>query len=127
MLGFTHYWAKSRRGFWVVKQKTAANSMKRKLKAIAEWCRASRHWRVRDQHKALGKKLKGHDEYFGITGNSAALATFRYWVTRIWRAWLDRRSQKRHMPWDRFAALLKRFPLPPPVAVHSTLRSPASP
>src|SRR5438552_3343723 len=29
LLGFTHYWAKSRRGYWVIKQKTAADRLSR--------------------------------------------------------------------------------------------------
>jgi hypothetical protein len=29
LFGFTHYWAKSRRGYWVVKQKTAADRFQR--------------------------------------------------------------------------------------------------
>ncbi len=127
LLGFTHFWARSRKGTWVVKRKTAASRMRRTLKAIAAWGKAHRHWRVRDQHAALGRKLRGHDGYFGITGNSSSLRVLRHWVERIWRYWLDRRSQNRHMPWERFAALLKRYPLPPPVAVHSVLRRPASP
>ena len=36
LLGFTHYWAMSRKGFWVVKQKTAADRLRRALKRIAE-------------------------------------------------------------------------------------------
>ena len=40
LLGFTHYWAKSRKGYWVVKQKTAADRLRRALKRIADWCRA---------------------------------------------------------------------------------------
>jgi hypothetical protein len=33
-LGFTHYWAKSRRGTWVIKRKTARKRLRRTLKAI---------------------------------------------------------------------------------------------
>ena len=41
LLGFTHYSAKSRKGYWVVKQKTAADRLRRALKRIADWCRSS--------------------------------------------------------------------------------------
>jgi len=60
LLGFTHYWAKSRKGHWVVKQKTAAARLRRGLKRIADWCRLHRHEPVRDQWKALKRKLLGH-------------------------------------------------------------------
>jgi hypothetical protein len=120
-LGFTHHWAKSRRGHWVIKQKTAKGRFSRGLRRIAEWCRVHRHLPLREQHRNLSLKLRGHYGYFGITGNSKALARFRYEVQCIWQRWLDRRSQ-REMHWGRFQVILGRYPLPPAVAVHSTLR-----
>ena len=33
-LGFTHYWARSRRGHWVVKRKTKAKKLRSAMKAI---------------------------------------------------------------------------------------------
>ena len=39
LLGFTHCWVRSRKGHWVVKQKTAADRFRRALKRIANWCR----------------------------------------------------------------------------------------
>lgn len=47
--------------------------------------------------------------YYGITGNFRALDNFYRQVTREWRKWLDRRSGKRSMPWERFNAFLARF------------------
>src|SRR5664280_269861 len=38
-LGFTHYWAKSQRGYWVIKRETAKKRLRRTLKRIWEWCR----------------------------------------------------------------------------------------
>lgn len=40
-LGFTHYWAKSRQGRWVVKQKTAKGCFTKALQRIKEWCQAN--------------------------------------------------------------------------------------
>jgi len=39
-------------------------------------------------------KLKGHYQYFGITGNFASLDRVYLEIKRIWRKWLNRRSQK---------------------------------
>jgi RNA-directed DNA polymerase len=77
LLGFTHYWAKSRKGYWVVKQKTAADRLRRALKRIADWCRLHRHEPVRDQWKALKRKLLGHFGYFGITETTRRFTTSR--------------------------------------------------
>lgn len=114
MLGFTHVWNKSRNGKWVVKQRTARDRFCRSLKRVVEWCRKHRHDDVRAQHKALGRKLMGHFGYFGIPGNSEALSRFRHEVTQAWRKWLDRRSQRARMTWQRMMRLLERYPLPPP-------------
>jgi group II intron reverse transcriptase/maturase len=50
-LGFTHYWGKSHRGKWIVKQKTVRQRLSRGCKRIAEWCRRNRHRPVAEQHK----------------------------------------------------------------------------
>jgi len=112
LLGFTHFWARSRKGRWVVKQKTAKGRFSRALKRVAEWCRLNRHRSVREQWQALCRKLRGHFGYFGRTGNSEAIGRFRYEVTGVWRRWLNRRSQRARMTWERMYSLLKRYALP---------------
>jgi RNA-directed DNA polymerase len=112
LLGFTHYWMKSRKGYWVVKQKTAGDRYHRGLKRVADWCRCHRHKPVREQWVALRRKLLGHYGYFGITGNSRALYNFRYRVICAWRKWLSRRSQRAYISWDRMSSLLGHYPLP---------------
>ncbi len=111
-LGFTHFWGLSRKGNMVVRSRTASKRMTRSLKTIHQWCRAHRHFKVHEQHAKLLQKLRGHDEYFGRVGNSRAIWAFHREVERHWRYWLDRRGQRRSMPWPRFAKLLKRYPLP---------------
>lgn len=126
LLGFTHFWGKSRQGKWVVKRKTARSRLKRSLKAVAEWCRKWRHLPLTLQHTALTRKMRGHYAYFGITGNARALQSFAWHAERHWHKWLARRSQRR-MPWERFNRVLRRFPLPRPRVVHSVLRLTAKP
>jgi RNA-directed DNA polymerase len=120
-LGFTHAWERTRRGGWSIRQRTASDRFGRALRRIAEWCRSVRHEPLRTQHRDLRRKLRGHYEYYGITGNSSALARFRHEVQRVWHKWLSRRSQRR-MTWQRFSELMQHFKLPPPRAVHSVLR-----
>lgn len=114
VLGFTHYWGRSRKGNWVVKRKTASSRFRRALSAISEWCRRYRHRPVREQWAELCAKLRGHNAYYGIVGNTASLARFLYWVKRVWRRWLSRRSQRSYVRWERFALLEQRYPLPTP-------------
>jgi len=127
MLGFTHFWGRSRKGRWVVKRKTAKARFSRALKRVGQWCRRYRHWRVADQHAALSRKLRGHYAYYGITGNARALVRFCYEVERRWRKWLNRRSWATRVNWEKFDRLRERYPLPPPRVVHSIYRCAASP
>jgi len=101
LLGFTHHWARSRKGYWVVKQKTAKDRFRRALKRVADWCRRHRHEPVREQWTALREKLLGHYGYFGITGNSQAVNSFWYGVSCAWRKWLSRRSQRARISWEK--------------------------
>jgi RNA-directed DNA polymerase len=127
LLGFRHYWGRSLTGRWVVKRKTAPSRFRRAVKMIAQWCRRHRHRPVAEQHRTLWQKLQGHFAYYGITGNGKALQRLRYVVARLWRKWLSRRHRRGTIPWPRFQALLRRYPLPPPLVVHSVYRQAAKP
>ena len=121
-LGLTHFWARSRKGTWILKRKTAASRFTRAVRTMAQWCRLHRHDPVGEQHKVLCQKLRGHYAYYGITGNSFAIGRFRYEVLRLWRKWLLRRRRAWPGTFDWFGRLLKRYPLPPALAVHSVCR-----
>ena len=118
LLGFTHYWGRSRRGIWVVKRKTAGKRLSRALQRINAWCRSHRHAPVAWQHQQLVQKLRGHYAYYGITGNEQRLRRMQREAIRLWRKWLNRRSQRRSMRWERFARLLEHYPLPRAKIVH---------
>ena len=74
---------------------------------------------MKEQHRLLSLKLRGHFNYYGLTGNRQALANFQRQVSRIWRKWLSRRHRSRLMRWEHFQRLMERYPLPPPRVVHS--------
>jgi len=117
LLGFTHVWAVSRKGFWVVKQRTAQDRFSRALRRLRAWCRWHRHDPLEAQHRALTQKLEGHYAYYGITSNGDGIKNFFCQAERAWHAALARRSQ-RGFSWKKMARLLKRWPLPKPRIVH---------
>ena len=112
-LGFTHYCARSRNGYFVLGRKTDRTRMVRKLKELRIKARRGMHSPVVEQHRWLCKVLAGHHAYYGLPGNRRMLSNFRCQVERIWYRVLRRRSQRRTR-WDRFTGLLERFPLPQP-------------
>jgi hypothetical protein len=127
LLGFTHYWGRSRQGYWVVKRKTAQGRLSRALKTIAHWCRWHRHDPLDEQYQTLSQKLRGHYAYYGITGNGPALQEFRNEVVGIWRKWLARRRRHGFLSWAAFGRLLQRYALPPARVVHSVYRLASQP
>jgi group II intron reverse transcriptase/maturase len=127
LLGFTHYWGRSRGGSWVLKRQTAKTRLRRSIHRVAQWCRKHRHAAVAWQHRELVRKMRGHYAYYGITGNALQMSRFFYEVRRAWRKWLHRRSPHSGMTWERYACLLKRYPLPRVQIVHSIYRRAANP
>jgi group II intron reverse transcriptase/maturase len=117
-LGFTLYWAKSRKGHWVIKLKTARKRLRRAQKAAWQWCRHHRHWPLVWQQQQLRLKLLGHYQYYGVRGNYRELEKLKRFVERAWRFWLSRRTRKGAIPWDKFARLHAIFILPKPRVSH---------
>jgi group II intron reverse transcriptase/maturase len=113
-LGFTHFWSRSKKGYWVIKQKTACSRFRRALRKITAWCRRNRHEPIKEQYQALRLKLQGHYQYFGVVGNGKSLWLFWERLHEVWQKWLARRGGKKGGTWQWFNQLLKRLPLPRP-------------
>jgi hypothetical protein len=118
-LGFTHYWAKSRRGNWVIKRKTARKRQRRSIKLLWQWCKENRHLPLEEQYQMLCLKLRGHYQYYGIRSNSRQLEEVYQKARAGWRYWLDRRDNHRKMVWEKFEKLLASLPLPKPRIIHA--------
>jgi group II intron reverse transcriptase/maturase len=121
-LGFTHYWAKSQKGQWVLRQKTAGSRLRRAIMKIKQWCRQNRHESVSEQCQTLGQKLQGHFAYYGgVIGNFDCLKRFRHEVVRLWQKWLSRRKRRGQFSWERMKQWIACLPFPPwwksPIAV----------
>jgi group II intron reverse transcriptase/maturase len=117
-LGFTHYWARTRYGKWVIKRKTMRKRLARKAREIWQWCRQNRHAPMKWQQRRLTSRLLGYYNYFGITCNHLALTQFYRCVREAWHYWLSRRSQRGAICWLDFERIEKLFPLPRPRIVH---------
>jgi RNA-directed DNA polymerase len=114
-LGFTFYWARSRAGRWGMLCRTRSASLRRAIRSVYDWCRSHRHLPVQVQREALARRVRGHYNYFGVSGNYRSLLTLAEAVRRAWFKWLRRRSQRHRLTWERYAALFKtRWALPRP-------------
>jgi RNA-directed DNA polymerase len=117
-LGFTHIAGKDRQERYLVKRKTSRKRINRSLKAYHQWCKKNRHSPLGWQHKELSRKLKGHNNYYGIRGNFDSLRRVRSAVLMQWFNALRKRSQKTNVA--RLTYLLNDvFVLPKPKIVHT--------
>ncbi len=110
-LGFTFYWTRTRQGSWRMWCKTRRTSFRRAETSIYDWCRRHRHESIEAQHAALNRRLRGHFNYFGVSGNYRSLMRLVEATKRAWYKWLCRRSQRTRLNWRRFTDLLRWWPL----------------
>ncbi len=119
-LGFTHYCEESRRGKFKVGRKTSRKKYTAKCKDMNAWLKAIRNQvKAKEWWKTLSSKLRGHYQYYGVSENYVGTARFYKSTVKMVRKWMNRRSQKRKMSWDRFNQYLQHYPLPQPRIVHS--------
>jgi group II intron reverse transcriptase/maturase len=118
-LGFTHFWGRTRQGYWVIKRKTAKKRLRRAMKSLWQWCRNHRHDPLLEQYRTLCLKLRGHYQYYGVRTNSRSMELVRRYVEKAWRYWLSRRGSKSPISWDKFHRLQRTFPLPKPRIYHA--------
>ena len=118
-VGFTHYWAKSRTGYWVIKRKTLRKRLGRAMKALWRWCRANMHRPIVEQHRVLCQKLLGHYQYYGLRGNCKALSILYRHVRRAWRYWLNRRDRESNFTWEKLDQPEGKFWLSRPRIIHN--------
>jgi RNA-directed DNA polymerase len=119
-LGFTHYCERSRWGNYKIGRKTSGKKFRKKCRELNEWLKAVRNrCTVKEWWPVLRAKLKGHYQYYGISGNTQALRRFYRFVVHLAWKWLNERSQRRSFTWEQFWGYLKHYPLPEPRIVHN--------
>ena len=116
-LGFTHYCDRTRNGWFTVGRQTSAKRRRAKLAALKEALRRRLHDSTGEVGAWLGSVVRGHNQYFGVPRNAAALASFRFAVVGLWHKMLCRRSQKATVTWDRMQRIADRW-LPLRCVVH---------
>ena len=77
--GLTHYWAKSRRGYWVIKRRTAKTRLRRAMRAV--WHGAARIGTNRCGPNTRASAAR-HYQYYGIRGNYRKLEALYQHVER---------------------------------------------
>ena len=118
-LGFTHYWEKSRKGFYKVGRRTENKRLKKAVGKVKVWLRANRNrMQLKDIWKRISQMLIGHYSYYGVSGNFRKINEYLHLVERLLFKWLNRRSQKKSFNWEEYSIYERKFPLPKPKIYH---------
>ena len=124
-LGFSWYWRRARSGLWVLASNTRRDRLKRTIRELYRWCRRHRHRPISEQHAGLCRRIRGHMNYYSISGNGNSVARLVRAVVYMWYKWLRRRSQRTRLTWERYYHdLLRDYPLPQPRIVVKIWQSP---
>ena len=119
-LGFTHFCDLSRKGKFMVGRKTSAKKFRKKCKEMKAWIKAIRNTKkLKEWWPVLRTKLRGHYQYYGISGNMRSLERFYRITTHTTLKWLNRRSQCKSFNWEKFHEYVGRYPLPKPSIVYN--------
>jgi RNA-directed DNA polymerase len=119
-LGFTHYCGTSRKGKFIVGRKTSRKKFRMKCKEMNNWLRKIRNFKkAKEWWPVLQTKLRGHYQYYGVSGNMRSLRRFYSLTLRMTLKWLNRRSQCKSFNWESFREYRKHYPLPKPRIVHN--------
>jgi RNA-directed DNA polymerase len=117
-LGFTHYVKRTRRGSFAVGRKTQRQRVRNKLKALGQRLSRLRLEGGRAMVAYARRHLEGHIQYYGVSGNTRSVRCYVYQVARVLFKWLNRRSQRRSINWQHYAAVLPQL-LPRARLVHN--------
>ena len=119
-LGFTHFCDKTRQGYFKVGRKTAMKKFRAKIKELNIWLKQIRNLiPTKEWWKILQAKLRGHFEYYGVSGNSPSIKKYYSLALRLTHKLINRRSQKKSVSWSKLYNYLTLYPLPEPKIKHN--------
>ena len=88
------------------------------------WLKAIRNqYKIKDWWKVLRSKLRGHFQYYGVSGNYKNIYNFYKETIKLVHKWMNRRSQKKKYNWQRYIEYLKIYELPKPLIYHNLYMS----
>ena len=116
-LGFTFFNTQTRGGKYRLGVRTSKKKLKSKQQAAKAWLKEQKNMPIDSTLKALALVMRGHCNYYGISGNSKDIRSFHlYLITATYRM-LTRRSQKSKLTWDKFRRIWKEYVTPPRIYV----------
>lgn len=101
-LGFTFFNTKTRDGKYRLGVRTSKKKLKAKKKDAKAWLYKNMHQPVSKTMQSIQRALRGHFNYYGVSGNFHAIQNFWRYVQDTCYRVLNRRHQKRSMKYETF-------------------------
>ncbi|RYF50594.1 MAG: group II intron reverse transcriptase/maturase [Cytophagaceae bacterium] len=125
-LGFTHFVTTSRvNGRFMVGRKTERQRLCSKLKELNTRVRQLRIQGGAAMVQHVQRHLRGHIQYYAVSGNLRSMGVYARHCGRILFKWLNRRSQRPSITWERFSRLLADGLLPKVRLIHHLYPKPS--
>jgi group II intron reverse transcriptase/maturase len=119
-LGFTHYCGHTKDGRFAIKVKTSHSRFTRSIQSMEDWLKQVRSClNLQEIWDGLDKRLRGHYQYYGVSGNFDSILTFHKLTRRLTFKWLNRRSQKKSWNWEQFDLFTDKYQLPRPKLTYN--------
>jgi len=114
-LSFEFYWDTDKTGKARLFRRTARKRLQSTKNDYSEYIKKSRHMRTPLLIDKLNQKLRGHFNYFGAVGNLDSLYVVYHHVVGKLYKWLNRRSGRKSMTWEKLKRLISYRSLVRPV------------
>jgi len=108
-LGFEFRWKESRGGKDIITKRTSRKKLRKSIKNFTKWCKENKDKRFKILFKKLNSKLRGYYNYYGLINNYKSLKEFYNISLDILYKWLNRRSQRKSMNWEKFKEILEWY------------------
>ena len=105
-LSFEFYWDTDKTGKPRLFRRTARKRLQSTKTDYSEYIKTSRHMRTPLLIDKLNQKLRGHFNYFGAVGNLDSLYGVYHHVVGLLYKWLNRRSGRKSMTWEKLKRLI---------------------
>jgi len=112
-LGFTCYWGKSRKGFWMLKYTSRKDRFSSKLKGMKRFLRSNLNTpNTPGVIRTVIRVIKGWINYHAVSYNQRRVSQFLWQSRRIIFRWMNRRGGRKRVTWKKFALILKAYSFP---------------
>jgi group II intron reverse transcriptase/maturase len=108
-LGFTFFNTQTRQGKYRLGVRTSKKKLKAKKQAVKAWLHDNMHKPISESMKRIQLSLRGHFNYYGVSGNLAQIYKFWKYVKYEYYKVLNKRHQKHSMRYHDYLRIWKYY------------------